>query len=242
MVWNDRQTVQSPTWWKRPIVSSASPKHPAISPWEVLNLGEWFRHLSKELRFMFLIGRTSNKALVPSLLLGGECKGNPMNCNFFGEMWILWHQKLEEGSQKRQVLPITVWCYALSVYPPHFFLDSKDIWVDDLRSSHHTWKAIKKMFGWNGRGSQLALGAKELGPLWISTGKKRHVELLVVGNQKVERLLLLMEEILHQLRLVVSPIIYRVLYIPDSRWCKNQQYNPRKTNMTIAGKSPWMFW
>ena len=85
MVWNARQTVQSPTWWKRPIVSSASPKHPAISPWEVLNLGEWFRHLSKELRFMFLIGRTSNKALVPSLLLGGECKGNPMNCNFLGK-------------------------------------------------------------------------------------------------------------------------------------------------------------
>ena len=36
---------------------------------------------------MFLIGsRTSNEALVPSLLLGGECKGNRMNCIFFGNV------------------------------------------------------------------------------------------------------------------------------------------------------------
>ena len=32
--------------------------------------------------------------------------------------------------------------------------------------------------------------------------------------------ILLMAEILHQLRLVVYPIIYRVLYIPGPRWCR----------------------
>ena len=35
-------------------------------------------------------------------------------------------------------------------------------------------------------------------------------------SQKIQKMvvILLMEEILHQLRLVVSPIIHRVLYIP----------------------------
>jgi len=37
--------------------------------------------------------------------------------------------------------------------------------------------------------------------------------------------ILLMEEILHQLRLVVYPIMYKVLYIPGPRWCRISSIN-----------------
>ena len=142
-------------------------------------------------------------------------------------MWILWHQKLEEGSQTRQV-----WYYALSVYPPHFFLESKDIWVDDLRSSHHTWKAIKKMFGWNGRGSQLALGAKELGPLWISTRKKKTCGVIGCWKSKGGKVVTVHGR--NPAPVEVGSFSHYLQGFIHSRWCKISSINS-----TTPGRLTW---
>ena len=88
---------------------------------------------------MFLIGRTSNKALVPSLLLGGECKGNPMNCNFLGkcESFDIRDWKRDHKNDKYYQLLYDITHY-LFTHPIFFWSQKTFELMIYIRSSHHT--------------------------------------------------------------------------------------------------------
>ena len=71
----------------------------------------------------------------------------------------------------------------------------------------------------------------------------RFIPTLILRRQWIDEsivlsFILLMEEILHQLRLVVYPIIYKVLYIPGPRWCRISAINSRSVRVSHCWPSP----